>query len=93
MPIVLMGIASKGRQAMKTVLRCTFRTALAAAALAFAGCARGGDDVWDRAGEHADWHVLQGYKQGQGIHRTIDRYFLFRDPYDPNDHYTRGYWP
>jgi hypothetical protein len=77
---------------MKKLMRPILRAALAAAALAAAGCARGGDDVWDRVGEHANWHVLGGYKQAQNFHDTIDRYFFFRDIYDPNDYYTAGIW-
>ena len=57
-----------------------------AASLTIAGCARGGEDLWDRTGDHVEWHVLQYWKNAVDAHETFDRYFLDRDPMDPNSY-------
>lgn len=79
---------------MRHLTRRLGRLALAcAAAAAFAGCSisRGGDDVYDRIGNHMEWHTLQYWKDMQQAHEVIDRYFFNRDMWDPDD-YGTGAW-
>jgi hypothetical protein len=63
-----------------------YRLAAGLLLLAGAGCARGGDDLYDRTAEHFEWHLLNFYKQAQQAHETVDRYFFNRDVTDPTDH-------
>lgn len=68
-----------------TQFKKSFRALMltAAAALSLGGCARGGDDMWDRTGNHLEWHVLQYWKDAVTAHETFDYYFLDLDPMDP----------
>ena len=56
------------------------------AAVGMVGCARGGDDMYDRLGDHIEWHTLNFWYQASSIHEGIDRYFLNRDRMDPDDY-------
>ena len=68
-----------GKRLARWILSCV-------AVAALSGCARGGDDMWDRTGSHVEWHTLQYWKDAVEVHETIDRYFFDRDPMDPNSY-------
>ena len=64
--------------------RCIHVLIFATAALATAGCAHGGNDVWARASDHVEWHVLGGYKTFAEFHRILDKHILDADIRDPD---------
>jgi hypothetical protein len=66
-----------GKRLVRWILCC-------ATVVALGGCARGGDDMYDRMGSHFEWHTLQYWKDAVEINETIDRYFWGLDPQDPN---------
>lgn len=51
------------------------------------GCARGSDDMWDRAGLHMERHVKNFYNQLVRLHQDTDNYFFDVDEWDPDINY------
>ena len=57
---------------------------IAVIAVAFTGCARGGDGLFYRTWKHVEWHVLGAYKDLTDLHREFDRYIFDLDERDPD---------
>lgn len=57
---------------------------VAAGAILVSGCARGGADLFERAGDHFEWHVYGTYQETVKLHQDFDRIFLNMDERNPD---------
>lgn len=58
-----------------------------AAVALLAGCARGGNDIADRAWDHIELHAVKFDKQFQVFHHHLDSWILDFDEEDPDLYY------
>lgn len=57
---------------------------LVVVAIAFTGCARGGEGLFERAWKHIEWHMLGAYKDLVELHKDVDRYVFNLDERNPD---------
>lgn len=69
------------------MLRRLALSALAVLGLtAFAGCVRGGNDIFARGSEHFEMHAYRMYRDMTALHYDFDRYFFNVDERNPDNY-------